>query len=60
VSVHGARRYLRSDNGPEFVAAAILRWLAEARIDTGGRLFGALPNRSGVNIVIQVAHSSLA
>jgi putative transposase len=34
VSVHGAPRYLRSDNGPEFVAAAILRWLAEAGIDT--------------------------
>ena len=27
VSVHGAPRYLRSDNGPEFVACAILRWL---------------------------------
>ena len=27
VSVHGAPRYLRSDNGPEFVARAILRWL---------------------------------
>jgi putative transposase len=34
VSVHGAPRYLRSDNGPEFVAAAILRWLTAARIDT--------------------------
>jgi len=34
VSVDGAPRYLRSDNGPEFVAAAILRWLAEAGIDT--------------------------
>ena len=34
VSVHGAPRHLRSDNGPEFVAAAILRWLADARIDT--------------------------
>jgi putative transposase len=34
VNVHGAPRYLRSDNGPEFVAAAILRWLAEAGIDT--------------------------
>jgi putative transposase len=33
-SVHGAPRYLRSDNGPEFVAAAILRWLADAGIDT--------------------------
>ena len=34
VSLHGAPKYLRSDNGPEFVAAAILRWLADARIDT--------------------------
>ena len=30
VSVHGAPRYLRSDNGPEFVAGAILRWLLQA------------------------------
>jgi putative transposase len=34
VSVHGAPRYLRSDNGPEFVATAILRWLADEGIDT--------------------------
>ena len=34
VSVHGAPRYLRSDNGPEFIAAAILRWLTEAGIET--------------------------
>src|SRR5574338_1035915 len=34
VSRHGAPRYLRSDNGPEFVAAAILRWLADAQIET--------------------------
>jgi putative transposase len=34
VSVHGAPRYLRSDNGPEFVAAAILRWLQQAQIET--------------------------
>jgi putative transposase len=34
VSVHGAPRYLRSDNGPEFVAAAILRWLTDVGIDT--------------------------
>jgi putative transposase len=34
VSVHGAPRYLRSDNGPEFVARAILRWLTEAPIET--------------------------
>src|SRR5687768_967376 len=34
VSVHGAPRHLRSDNGPEFVAAAILRWLTAAQIET--------------------------
>ena len=34
VSRHGAPRYLRSDNGPEFVARAILRWLQGAQIET--------------------------
>jgi putative transposase len=34
VSVHGAPRYLRSDNGPEFVSRAILRWLHTANIET--------------------------
>ena len=34
VSVHGAPAYLRSDNGPEFVATAILRWLHAAKIET--------------------------
>ncbi len=34
VSVHGAPRHLRSDNGPEFVATALLRWLAAAQIET--------------------------
>jgi len=35
VSVHGAPKYLRSDNGPEFVSRAVLRWLTEeAGIDT--------------------------
>lgn len=34
ISVHGAPRYLRSDNGPEFVAKAILRWLGKANIET--------------------------
>ena len=28
ISVHGAPQYLRSDHGPEFVATALLRWLA--------------------------------
>jgi putative transposase len=34
VSVHGAPRHLRSDNGPEFVSRAILKWLTEAAIET--------------------------
>src|SRR6185437_7265711 len=34
VSVHGAPRYLRSDNGPEFVSRAILKWLAASNINT--------------------------
>ena len=34
VSLHGTPRYLRSDNGPEFVACAILRWLQAAEIET--------------------------
>jgi len=34
VSVHGAPRHLRSDNGPEFVSAAVLRWLTHEGIET--------------------------
>jgi putative transposase len=34
VSVHGAPRYLRSDNGSEFVARAIVHWLHSADIET--------------------------
>ena len=34
ISLHGAPRYLRSDNGPEFVSHAILEWLGTAHIDT--------------------------
>ena len=34
VSVHGAPRHLRSDNGPEFVSKAILKWLGKANIDS--------------------------
>ncbi len=30
----GHYRYLRSDNGPEFVARAILQWLRTAQIET--------------------------
>ena len=34
VSVHGAPKYFRSDNGPEFVSNAILRWIVESNIST--------------------------
>jgi putative transposase len=34
VSMHGAPRYMRSDNGPEFVATAVLRWLTDEGIET--------------------------
>lgn len=34
VSLHGAPRHLRSDNGPEFVSRAVLRWLTREDINT--------------------------
>ncbi len=34
VSVRGAPRYLRSDNGPEFVSLAVLGWLQREGIET--------------------------
>jgi putative transposase len=34
VSKHGAPKYLRSDNGPEFVSKAVLKWLLQSNIDT--------------------------
>lgn len=34
VEQHGAPRYLRSDNGSEFIAKAVQRWLAEKQIKT--------------------------
>ena len=34
VSVRGAPKYLRSDNGPEFVSRAVLQWLNQANIET--------------------------
>lgn len=34
ISTYGAPKHLRSDNGPEFVSNAVLRWLKDAGIDT--------------------------
>lgn len=33
ISVRGAPRYLRSDNGPEFVSLALLKWIVEQGIE---------------------------
>jgi putative transposase len=48
VSVHGAPRYLRSDNGPEFVSRAVLRWLHGADIDTAA-IDPGKPWQNGLN-----------
>ena len=49
VSVHGAPKYLRSDNGPEFVAHKVLRWLTlEAKIDTA-HIDPGKPWQNGLN-----------
>lgn len=34
VSVHGAPRYLRSDNGPEFVSRALLKWAVDEGLES--------------------------
>ncbi|MFN5001598.1 MAG: integrase core domain-containing protein, partial [Akkermansiaceae bacterium] len=34
IKLHGAPGYIRSDNGPEFVAKSLQSWLAEAGIKT--------------------------
>jgi putative transposase len=34
VSLRGAPRYLRSDNGPEFISKALMNWVTEEKIDS--------------------------
>ncbi len=34
VSLHGAPKYLRCDNGPEFVSSALLKWVTDEGIET--------------------------
>ena len=34
VSERGAPRFLRSDNGPEFVSRALLKWIVDQGIET--------------------------
>ena len=33
-TTHGAPRYLRSDNGPEFIAGAVKSWLMQSGVET--------------------------
>ena len=34
VSLRGAPKYIRSDNGPEFISKAVLKWMSDSGIDT--------------------------
>jgi len=34
ISIHGAPRYVRSDNGPEFVSTALLKWVVSEQIES--------------------------
>ena len=48
VSAHGTPKYLRSDNGPEFVSRAVLKWLTETKIDTA-HIDPGKPWQNGLN-----------
>ncbi len=34
ISVHGAPRYMRGDNGPEFMSSALLEWVVSEKIES--------------------------
>ena len=48
ISERGAPLYLRSDNGPEFVARALLKWMADQKIETA-LIDPGKPWQNGVN-----------
>jgi putative transposase len=48
ISVRGAPRYLRSDNGPEFVSRALLRWAAQKQLEMAS-IDPGKPWQNGVN-----------
>lgn len=45
ISIRGAPRYLRSDNGPEFVSRALLKWVADRDYYTQAELLPDRPPR---------------
>jgi len=47
-TLHGPPRYLRSDNGPEFIATAVQEWLKQQRIQTA-YIEPGKPWQNGVN-----------
>lgn len=48
MTVHGAPRFLRSDNGPEFVAQALVDWLKSEGVETAHTAPGK-PWQNGLN-----------
>jgi len=50
--VHGAPRYLRSDNGSEFLSRKILKWLAPEQIETA-LIDPGKPWQNGTNRVVR-------
>jgi hypothetical protein len=46
IARYGAPQHLRSDNGPEFIAYAIVHWLAQQKIKTIYITPGSLGERS--------------
>lgn len=48
ITVHGAPTFIRSDNGPEFLATAIQKWLREENIKTA-YIDPGKPWQNGVN-----------
>jgi putative transposase len=48
ITVHGPPRYIRSDNGPEFVAQALMDWLKEIGVETA-HIAPGKPWQNGLN-----------
>ena len=48
VSTRGVPRYLRSDNGPEFISTAVLRWVTEEGFETA-HIAPGKPWQNGTN-----------